>query len=49
MKIRLITALSGLVAIFEPCERRAQVPQIINFQGRVVAGTTNFNGTGPQV
>src|SRR3954447_6881807 len=25
---------------------RAQIPQIINYQGRVVVGTTNFNGTG---
>jgi hypothetical protein len=25
---------------------QAQVPQIINYQGRVVAGATNFNGTG---
>jgi hypothetical protein len=24
----------------------AQVPQLINYQGRVVVGTTNFNGTG---
>jgi hypothetical protein len=24
----------------------AQAPQIINYQGRVLAGTTNFNGTG---
>jgi len=25
---------------------RAQVPQVINYQGRVVVGGTNFNGTG---
>lgn len=25
---------------------QAEVPQIINYQGRVVVGTTNFNGTG---
>src|SRR3954452_4365612 len=25
---------------------QAQVPQIINYQGRVLAGSTNFNGTG---
>jgi len=24
----------------------AQVPQIINYQGRVAVGATNFNGTG---
>src|SRR5437867_212964 len=24
----------------------AQVPQLINYQGRVVVGTTNFDGTG---
>src|SRR2546427_13230439 len=24
----------------------AQVPQLINYQGRVVVGATNFNGTG---
>jgi hypothetical protein len=25
---------------------RAQVPQLINYQGRVVVGTTNFDGSG---
>jgi hypothetical protein len=25
---------------------RAQVPQMINYQGRVAVGTTNFNGSG---
>ena len=24
----------------------AQVPQLINYQGRVAVGTTNFNGSG---
>jgi hypothetical protein len=24
----------------------AQVPQVINYQGRVIVGSTNFNGTG---
>ena len=30
--------------ILHPC--RAQVPQIINYQGRVVVNGTNYNGTG---
>jgi hypothetical protein len=25
---------------------QAQVPQLINYQGRIIVGTTNFNGTG---
>ena len=40
------TLLLVLAAIAGTGTLRAQVPQIINYQGRVVVGTTNFNGTG---
>ena len=40
------TLLLVLAAIAGSGTLRAQVPQIINYQGRVVVGTTNFNGTG---
>lgn len=45
MKIdRLIGGIAlSLAAAFS---LHAQVPQIINYQGRVLAGTTNFNGSG---
>src|SRR3954468_22727895 len=40
----------GLFVVMVGClglsEVDAQVPQIVNYQGRVVVGTTNFNGTG---
>lgn len=39
----LLVAALGLMAILSA---RAQVPQMINYQGRVVVGTTNFNGSG---
>jgi hypothetical protein len=35
-----------LAAIAASGTLRAQVPQLINYQGRVVVGTTNFNGNG---
>src|ERR1700730_6502880 len=44
MKNRIL--LLVLAAIAGSGTLRAQVPQIINYQGRVVVGTTNFNGTG---
>lgn len=41
------TILSGVavLALLSSTEQ-ARVPQIINYQGRVVVDTTNFNGTG---
>ena len=41
---RLLTLLASAVLLAAPA--RAQVPQLINYQGRVVVGTVNFNGTG---
>lgn len=38
----LCVAILGLLCSLLP----AQVPQLINYQGRVVVGTTNFDGTG---
>lgn len=38
-----VIALLSLIAVLPIC---AQVPQLINYQGRVLAGPTNFNGTG---
>src|SRR4051812_50120788 len=40
----LVLAISGGVSIATILQ--AQVPQLINYQGRVVVGTTNFNGAG---
>lgn len=41
------TLLSAVVVLGLLCSTvQAEVPQIINYQGRVVVGTTNFNGTG---
>src|SRR3984893_17993523 len=40
------TLLLVLAAIAGTGTLRAQVPQIINYQGRGVVGTTKFNGTG---
>lgn len=39
-----LALLGGLCLITTPLP--AQVPQVINYQGRVVVGSTNFNGTG---
>src|ERR1700730_5048650 len=44
MKNRIL--LLVLAAIAGSGTLRAQVPQIINYQGRVVVGTTNFTGPG---
>src|SRR3954468_19395518 len=48
--MKLIVASRYLVALvllgLGASTIRAQVPQIINYQGRVVVGSTNFNGTG---
>lgn len=42
------TILLGVVGVLGLLSStvQAQVPQIINYQGRVLVGTTNFNGTG---
>src|SRR5205807_9056656 len=43
------TILSGLIIaafVFISVTLRAQVPQIINYQGRVLSGATNLNGAG---
>ena len=43
-----LPALSlALAAIFLTGTLRAQVPQLINYQGRVAVGAVNFGGTGP--
>ena len=42
----LTFCLSALAALIFSGISRAQVPQIINDQGRFAVGTTNFNGTG---
>src|ERR671926_470107 len=40
-----ILLIIGVLALFSST-LRAQVPQIVNYQGRVLVGSTNFNGTG---
>ena len=37
---------SALAALLLTGTLRAQVLQLINYEGRVVVGTTNYNGTG---
>src|SRR2546421_8181757 len=50
MKIVIRTKNAGvglaILCITLAATLHAQVPQIINYQGRVLAGATNFNGTG---
>ena len=43
-RLRFILRLLALLLCVSTA--RAQVPQLIHFQGRVVVGTTNFDGTG---
>ncbi len=43
--IRILLAALGCLC-FLTTALHAQVPQIINYQGRVTVGATNFNGTG---
>src|SRR5438105_5889196 len=44
---RIASAVLGFIIIVLGClSARAQVPQIINYQGRVLAGPTNFSGPG---
>lgn len=42
-----ILLLAGASALLLPAPGRAQsVPPLLNYQGRVVVGSTNFNGNG---
>ena len=43
---RVILFVIGVVIGFPCSTLHAQVPQLINYQGRVVVGSTNFNGAG---
>lgn len=45
-RLFLITFILLLQFMFLPLAR-AQVPQMINYQGRLVIGGTNYNGSGP--
>ena len=42
-KLRTLLALAALVLSFAAS---AQVPQLINYQGRVAVGAVNFDGPG---
>jgi hypothetical protein len=44
MKTRILTVIA--LSLTLTLSARAQVPGIINYQGRIVDGGTNFNGTG---
>jgi hypothetical protein len=44
METIFIRALALL--LFTAAMLHAQVPQLLNYQGRVAVGTTNFNGSG---
>lgn len=44
MKTNLISVI--ILWVCTAATLHAQVPQIINYQGRILAGSTNFNGTG---
>ena len=47
MKILLFRIASAAVYLaLRLATAHAQVPQLINYQGRIVVGSTNFNGTG---
>ncbi len=46
MNIRLLAVGAICAAVFGAARGHAQVPQLLNYQGRVVVGSTNFNGTG---
>ena len=43
--VRTVIALA-VIALLVTGSARAQVPQLINYQGRVAVGATNFNGSG---
>ena len=38
--------IRSLALLFFAAALHAQVPQLVNYQGRVAVGTTNFNGSG---
>ncbi len=42
----LVCAFAALLLFFPAADLLAQVPQLLNYQGRVAVGTVNFNGTG---
>jgi len=44
--MKAFLGLFFLLFLSLPSDSEAQVPQIINYQGRVVVGTTNFDGAG---
>jgi hypothetical protein len=46
MNARVLLTGAGAIFCIASLPLSAQVPQLINYQGRVVVGTTNFNGTG---
>ena len=46
MKTRLAGAAGLILLALTFTAARAQVPQLVNYQGRVAVGTTNFNGSG---
>src|SRR3982750_2136016 len=46
MRTRFRCSVALLVGWVALAPLHAQVPQIINYQGRIVVGTTNFTGTG---
>lgn len=46
MRNTLITILTGAVAVFFSLQAGAQVPRVINYQGRIVVNGTNYHGVG---
>ncbi|MBK8035808.1 MAG: formylglycine-generating enzyme family protein [Verrucomicrobiaceae bacterium] len=46
MTTPLVRGLALLLLAFTAASLHAQVPQLINYQGRVAVGTENFNGSG---
>jgi hypothetical protein len=46
MKIRILALIFGAVANVAHSDLEAQIPQVLNYQGRVVVGATNFDGIG---
>lgn len=45
-KSRLLTACAAAIVMGEAFTTKAAVPQLINYQGRLVSNGTNFTGTG---
>lgn len=46
MKPRAILSLFGAALLLGAMQTTAQVPQLLNYQGRIVSNGTNFNGSG---